>query len=1247
MNNLSSWPYVFTLLVIIAAVAYKHATKPQEPSPAVPAEGDLSREGSGHSEGGEPMADQGDRARLLEPLPYGFRYDPMKFVEEGEGLQAALVRKQVFGRPKEGDEATIQVAIDETLAEQGEKGNLCDDENDVGATGVRFLRLLTFGCPPDRPEMQRAADFILSREREPDGTYGLYGILALSITRPSGDEALAASVRTLAAKFDGQFWEGCPFTPGVQLRALWAGRKAADVADALARGLTWIADRTAACGCVPGKYQWEFLACAALMEHPAGRAIVEKSLPMILRAQQADGGWGAALIAFQALTKYGLLDPLRERPPLPPDWRIVSSIPAPAEGATGLAWQEGLLWTAAPEKGELVALSPEDGRVQRTLELDNLSAVSTWDGALAAVQAEPYGLHRIVADTGEVVRSVQGHAAYSTGLRAYATRNSTKKTCELWDAPVEQVTDAGDAVWYRSGFAGMLIRIDSHQNVLDWGENPFDESSGLAHDRQNLWVLDSRNKRICMIEKALQLPEHGFRYDPMKWAASDDSVPAALVRKHVFGEPKPGDEELLRKRIEEILAGQQPDGSLGDGAADKLLELLELGCPTDRAELKRAMDALCESWVPLRDNPLPAHVNVGHMKALRVAVLGNWRGPDVLAPCAKEVAVGMGEPRQWCPWSPGNHLTTLWACRNLADVKPAVDQWMTALWEKTNAAGCWIDFYPWSIFEGISAVEHPLAPVLVARLLPFLLRAQEPDGSWGAGSFTVFRALHAHGLLSTLRGLSPLPPDGRVAHSVPAPAGDTSTMTWGDDKLWVLEKGAKELIAVSPKDGSVLRRLRVPTEEPGGIGWYQGQLVLSAGGTEHHETKPRLLLVDPENGDVTNEVPVRGNWGPGGSALVGDELWVAQGVWLIVKNLATGDERRVEGYGPWPIDLAAAGNTLWYTDEWMPCGLFHVDLEGGLLEFVDAPFYERWEYGLAVRGIAHDGKNLWALDNKNKRICIIERTESGEELARAAIRAGKGYLRDWLICGPFTTRGLTVEERNRIAEAGYPHVHMLRGGHLTDFLEAIGGEAEARPADGDAVPSAGGEAVQWQKYVSPANVVRFEDMLGLEYSDGWPYDFVVMYGYTTINSPEERRTYLEIGTDDSGKLYLNGEPVHDSHVVHCTTHRDFVPVTLKKGQNTILIKADNCGGPGGFIVRVVDEPARAVAMLSRSIEEFEKKYDALGEFLAAHGIDYTLRSDPKTLVFRVDPPEYERAQRVLSEAVRAGKVEAELPEERP
>ena len=84
-------------------------------------------------------------------------------------------------------------------------------------------------------------------------------------------------------------------------------------------------------------------------------------------------------------------------------------------------------------------------------------------------------------------------------------------------------------------------------------------------------------------------------------------------------------------------------------------------------------------------------------------------------------------------------------------------------------------------------------------------------------------------------------------------------------------------------------------------------------------------------------------------------------------------ERLIEGSDQ---DSCGHGKDLWHTDEWAPY-LFRSDLQDHLLEFTEQPFLRGTGDLPTVRGIAHDGRNLWALDDKNKRICVIERTESG------------------------------------------------------------------------------------------------------------------------------------------------------------------------------------------------------------------------------------------------------------------------------
>ena len=83
---------------------------------------------------------------------------------------------------------------------------------------------------------------------------------------------------------------------------------------------------------------------------------------------------------------------------------------------------------------------------------------------------------------------------------------------------------------------------------------------------------------------------------------------------------------------------------------------------------------------------------------------------------------------------------------------------------------------------------------------------------------------------------------------------------------------------------------------------------------------------------------------------------------------------------------------------------------------------------------------------------------------------------------------------------------------------------------------------------------------------------VVSYLYREIESPADQEATIHIGTDDCGKLWINGRLVYTN-----LQHRPAVPdqdtmhVNLKKGKNTILLKINNEGGPHGFYFTMLAE----------------------------------------------------------------------------
>ena len=104
---------------------------------------------------------------------------------------------------------------------------------------------------------------------------------------------------------------------------------------------------------------------------------------------------------------------------------------------------------------------------------------------------------------------------------------------------------------------------------------------------------ESANAAVRREDDPMKL-ENGFRYDPMAYVRQSRTVQAALIRRQLFKSPIPEDAEIIRNRIEEIIAAQNEDGTLGDSDHDRsaaLMELAELGADPNRPEVKRAIEA--------------------------------------------------------------------------------------------------------------------------------------------------------------------------------------------------------------------------------------------------------------------------------------------------------------------------------------------------------------------------------------------------------------------------------------------------------------------------------------------------------------------------------------------------------------------------------------------------------------------------------------------------------------------------------
>ena len=470
-----------------------------------------------------------------------------------------------------------------------------------------------------------------------------------------------------------------------------------------------------------------------------------------------------------------------------------------------------------------------------------------------------------------------------------------------------------------------------------------------------------------------KMQTQGFRHDPMAWVKTDQSLQGALVRRHVFGRPAEGDEAILKEQIDEILAQQNEDGTLSDDprhryqfTAEALNRLAELGVDPERTDVQRAVQVVLRG----KDEKSADPIGIYTVRALLALGMANRSEAKKALEHVVASEKEWNGPHAGCPWTPIEHLQTLWQGRHLLDSTKLVGSVLEWIADGMNPAGCLSYKDPWGFLRIASLVDAPVAKRIVRHQVPMILRGQHADGSWGDHTLVVLRALVTHGLLEELRKLPPLPPDWTVARQIPAPKGKLYTLAYDGENLWTRECESDVALCISPTDGSVLKRLKLPEGQNQGLGWWDGGL-----GVTQSDPK-RLVRLDPETGAMTREAPLEKMDWINGFAQVNGELWIAdgfQGNVLRFEARSPGEGRPYILAGPCPIGLTAVPDGVWHFDVWAPA-MVKTGFEGAtphdgpLLDWAEKPFDGQ------VNGLAWDGENLWALDAAAGRICAINRT---------------------------------------------------------------------------------------------------------------------------------------------------------------------------------------------------------------------------------------------------------------------------------
>ncbi len=176
-------------------------------------------------------------------------------------------------------------------------------------------------------------------------------------------------------------------------------------------------------------------------------------------------------------------------------------------------------------------------------------------------------------------------------------------------------------------------------------------------------------------------------------------------------------------------------------------------------------------------------------------------------------------------------------------------------------------------------------------------------------------------------------------------------------------------------------------------------------------------------------------------------------------------------------------------------------------------------------------------------------TSKGQQTNLQTINDGE-WIKSWLLCGPIPLEKPVDESES------YTHLQ----GFNTDYLVKFGGEQNLSVKVGDVVKFKNG-AAKWKLYNSPDSVIDLDKVVSKA-------DPVLAYAYTEIQANEDNIWFVSFGTNDGGKLWINGMNVWNFQSARgLSADNDQIPVLLRKGKNTVLFKIEERGNRWEFCAR--------------------------------------------------------------------------------
>lgn len=160
------------------------------------------------------------------------------------------------------------------------------------------------------------------------------------------------------------------------------------------------------------------------------------------------------------------------------------------------------------------------------------------------------------------------------------------------------------------------------------------------------------------------------------------------------------------------------------------------------------------------------------------------------------------------------------------------------------------------------------------------------------------------------------------------------------------------------------------------------------------------------------------------------------------------------------------------------------------------------------------------------------------------------WLQSWLVCGPIPLQDHSSPEQLLLHQPGYEK----------DYLSKAGGEANPKVKAGDIIKLKG-SSIRWKYINAPDSIVDLVANVSKTTR-------AVAYAYSEVVAPVDGVWLAALGTNDGGSLWINGVRVWDYQPARgVKPDADLIPVILKKGKNTILLKVEQRGNMWGFCFR--------------------------------------------------------------------------------